>query len=167
MKKSYSELLLDPRWQKKRLNIMQRDQFACNFCGNTKNTLHVHHLQYTDSPWDIDDKYLVTLCDECHNKIHSYGYFEIISQGCLNPVDFVCIDPFLIISALCYLENHKGCWTIQFRDKSNPYQAIKIIHMLYDFIKSCDNSIKIRIEWGDANYSDVEIYDFLSKINRD
>ena len=70
--KNYSELLKDPRWQKKRLEIMQRDNFACALCLDTKSTLHVHHKKYIkgNMPWAYEDKYLITLCDKCHQKQH-------------------------------------------------------------------------------------------------
>jgi 5-methylcytosine-specific restriction endonuclease McrA len=35
MKKTYSELLKSPKWQKKRLEIMSRDKFTCKKCGDT------------------------------------------------------------------------------------------------------------------------------------
>ena len=38
-KKTYTELLKDPRWQKKRLEIYERDNFTCNQCKNTKKTV--------------------------------------------------------------------------------------------------------------------------------
>jgi hypothetical protein len=65
---NYKELLKDPRWQRKRLEILQRDDFTCRQCGSKENTLHVHHHYYTKgkSPWDYDNRVLVTLCDECH-----------------------------------------------------------------------------------------------------
>ncbi len=40
----YSEKLKDPRWQKKRLEIFQRDEFHCQQCGDGENTLCVHYL---------------------------------------------------------------------------------------------------------------------------
>lgn len=38
-----------------------------------KETLEVHHTKYTQSgfPWDIDDKFLITLCHSCHMKEHN------------------------------------------------------------------------------------------------
>lgn len=45
-KEIYSEKLKDPRWQKKRLEILNRDEFACRFCGDNKSTLNVHHISY-------------------------------------------------------------------------------------------------------------------------
>lgn len=74
-KHPYSELLKDPRWQKKRLKILERDNFTCQFCESTKNELHVHHIKYSGKPWDIEDKYLKTLCKECHESI-------TLSNGC-------------------------------------------------------------------------------------
>lgn len=64
---------LDPRWQKKRLQIMQRDNFTCQVCGATDRTLHVHHIYYTkwaEGPWDYFDEALITLCNECHELEH-------------------------------------------------------------------------------------------------
>jgi hypothetical protein len=68
MKKSYSEMLKDPRWQKRRLEILNRDKWSCQICGDDKKTLHVHHRRYLSGrePWDIPDELLVTLCFECH-----------------------------------------------------------------------------------------------------
>lgn len=63
---TYSEKLKDPRWQKKRLEIFQRDSFKCTLCGDDKTTLHVHHLDYDGDPWDIDNQYLITHCQHCH-----------------------------------------------------------------------------------------------------
>lgn len=66
--KTYSEKLRDPRWQKKRLEILDRDNWTCQNCGDEKSTLHVHHLDYEKGlePWDYEDEYLQTLCETCH-----------------------------------------------------------------------------------------------------
>lgn len=65
---SYSEKLKDPRWQKKRLEILERDGWKCLECGNTTETLHVHHLFYepNEPPWATPDYGLRTLCESCH-----------------------------------------------------------------------------------------------------
>ena len=69
--KAYAEKLKDPRWQKKRLEVLSRDDWACVHCGETRLTLHVHHLKYTKGePWDISSEYLETLCKDCHNLTH-------------------------------------------------------------------------------------------------
>lgn len=45
---------------------MQRDDFSCRHCFSDSKTLNVHHIKYGPTPWDIDDKYLITLCEDCH-----------------------------------------------------------------------------------------------------
>ena len=69
----YSELLKDPRWQKKRLEILDRDGFKCACCGDDKETLHVHHKFYEKGlkPWEYKSPSLVTLCSSCHSLEHS------------------------------------------------------------------------------------------------
>lgn len=71
--KNYSEKLKDPRWQKKRLEIFQRDKFTCQSlgCGSTEKTLHIHHLIYQKGlePWEYNEKFLLTLCEDCHADI--------------------------------------------------------------------------------------------------
>lgn len=65
---TYKEKLLDPRWQKKRLEILQRDNFTCQLCKSKEKTLHVHHKKYISnmSPWEYNNDLLSTLCFECH-----------------------------------------------------------------------------------------------------
>lgn len=67
---TYAEKLKDPRWQKKRLEIMQRDQWTCRLCGSTTETLNVHHVYYEKGfdVWQYPDFALLTLCEECHQK---------------------------------------------------------------------------------------------------
>lgn len=67
---TYAEKLKDPRWQKKRLLIMQRDNFTCRFCGDNESTLNVHHLSYSANPWDTPDDELITICEDCHQYEH-------------------------------------------------------------------------------------------------
>jgi len=68
---TYSEKLKDPRWQKKRLKVMERDGFRCFDCGDESKTLHVHHCTYQGgNPWDTSDEFLLTVCKDCHDKRH-------------------------------------------------------------------------------------------------
>ncbi len=69
---SYWQKLRDPRWQKRRLEIMDRDGFSCRMCGNDRDTLNVHHLAYQrdGEPWETHDDLLVTLCESCHEEFH-------------------------------------------------------------------------------------------------
>ena len=69
---TYAEKLKHPLWQRKRLEILNRDGFKCRCCGNGEKTLHVHHLKYSRgrAPWDCPDASLVTLCEVCHEVEH-------------------------------------------------------------------------------------------------
>ena len=70
MKKPYIELLRDPRWQQKRLRIMEADHWQCRVCESKTETLNVHHLYYQQGhdPWDYEDYMLITMCESCHRK---------------------------------------------------------------------------------------------------
>ena len=69
---TYSEKLRDPRWQKMRLQIMERDKFTCQKCRSTTKTLNVHHTEYRAGcePWGYPQGLLVTLCEDCHKGEH-------------------------------------------------------------------------------------------------
>src|SRR4051794_39632649 len=70
MKTNYSELLRDPRWQKKRLEILSRDEFTCQSCFDSESTLNVHHCYYErgNDPWEYPNTALLTLCESCHER---------------------------------------------------------------------------------------------------
>lgn len=62
----YSEKLKDPRWQKKRLEILERDKWTCQFCDDTETELQIHHLKYFGEPWEAPPTDLITVCKCCH-----------------------------------------------------------------------------------------------------
>jgi hypothetical protein len=108
----YSEQLRDPRWQRKRLEIMHRDDWRCRKCDNHQEMLTVHHHFYLAGrePWDYHESLLVTLCDSCHNAHHerrrihvynakadSYYLSERILFGVLSDTDMIRAK---VISAL-------------------------------------------------------------------
>lgn len=69
---SFSAQYKDPRWQKKRLEILERDNFTCRDCGDTESKLNVHHLYYSPDKkvWEYDNITYLTLCDDCHKSEH-------------------------------------------------------------------------------------------------
>lgn len=85
---TYSEKLKDPRWQKKRLEIMQRDKFCCKKCGDAETTLHVHHKEYHAGlrPWDYENKNYITLCEHCHTEV------ELLKKNGVECIDNVSIN---------------------------------------------------------------------------
>ena len=69
----YKEQIKSPKWQRRRLEILQRDDFTCQICGSQDKTLHVHHTTYEKGKmiWDYPDEMLLTLCEECHEYEHA------------------------------------------------------------------------------------------------
>jgi hypothetical protein len=43
---TYSEKLKDPRWQRKRLEVMDLAGWRCAYCASKSHTLAVHHMRY-------------------------------------------------------------------------------------------------------------------------
>lgn len=71
---SYSEKLRNPLWQKKRLDILNRDNFTCQVCSDTETELHIHHKEYINGrkPWEYEDDNFQTLCKHCHVITETY-----------------------------------------------------------------------------------------------
>jgi hypothetical protein len=83
---TYLDRLKDPRWQKKRLEVLNRDNFTCRLCKDKETTLHVHHMVYSKSgnPWDVHNDNLLTLCSDCHEEIEYL--LKILPSGKLTMV---------------------------------------------------------------------------------
>ena len=69
---TYSDLLRDPRWQRKRLEVLNFADWHCERCGDGDSTLHVHHKRYVKgrAPWEYDIQELAVLCAACHDCEH-------------------------------------------------------------------------------------------------
>ena len=84
--KTYREKLLDPRWQKKRLERLDASGWACDSCEDKKTTLHVHHRRYIKGrePWEYSLSELMTLCKTCHEDYHKERELldAVIAQAC-------------------------------------------------------------------------------------
>ena len=100
---TYKQQLKSPMWQKKRLEIMQRDNFTCHRCSSKDKTLNVHHVTYSKNKkaWEYLDNNYVTFCEDCHKLEHQVNeYFN---------VDFIrftdkCITENNLISSHEYLQ---------------------------------------------------------------
>lgn len=70
---TYSEQLRDPRWQRKRLELLEAAGWMCNQCFSGEKELHVHHYWYEPrtAPWDYPDDCYGVLCDPCHKDWHT------------------------------------------------------------------------------------------------
>ena len=69
---TYKEQLLHPRWQRRRLEILQRADWKCEKCREEDKTLHVHHKIYRKGAmaWEYEDDELIALCKDCHESEH-------------------------------------------------------------------------------------------------
>lgn len=58
-----------PLWQKKRLEILEREHFTCEMCGSDDDPLHIHHVYYERGlkPWEYPDNCYRCLCKDCHD----------------------------------------------------------------------------------------------------
>jgi hypothetical protein len=88
-----NKLTANPGWQKRRLEIMQRDNWTCQRCYNTEEQLEVHHLVYRGKTkyQDYLDCELITLCRSCHqretdnlDKAIQYFNYQIRTSGMLS-----------------------------------------------------------------------------------
>ena len=64
----YSNYLKTDNWKRIRKLVLERDQYLCQGC-RTKKAVHVHHTTY-DFLGDELLFQLISLCVDCHQKIH-------------------------------------------------------------------------------------------------
>ena len=84
--KTYWEKLKDPRWQKLRLETMQKANFTCEVCNDKDNPLNVHHREYfkDHNPWEYHYFQLSVLCESCHEKHHDdFNLLKFVSSHAL------------------------------------------------------------------------------------
>lgn len=67
---SYKQQLLDPRWQRRRLEFCQLKNWRCEDCDSTIKTLEVHHCIYLRGTmlWNYPDHLLRLCCCDCHEE---------------------------------------------------------------------------------------------------
>lgn len=101
---AYLRKLQDPRWQRKRLEVMQYADFRCQICGAKNRMLHCHHSYYErgKNPWDYPDGAIICICSDCHRLIHGRG-------GDSEPIGFTALadkprlQPILRLLALVFV----------------------------------------------------------------
>jgi predicted restriction endonuclease len=63
----------DPEtWEVIRQATLQRDGYRCRICGEQDTTLQVHHLLELSRGGRTEASNLLTLCKDCHTKIHPW-----------------------------------------------------------------------------------------------
>ena len=70
--KNYRETLRDPRWQRRRLDVLNAANWRCQDAGclKTDAPLEVHHCYYIygTKPWDYPPDAFLALCEGCHER---------------------------------------------------------------------------------------------------
>ncbi len=64
-------------WSKAREVVKTRDAYMCQLClldGIGKEAQLVHHIEELKESWErrLDPANLISLCDSCHKKVHSW-----------------------------------------------------------------------------------------------
>lgn len=62
-----SEKFRDPRWHKRRHEILLRDNFKCQCCFDPEKPVRVRVVIFANGidPWNLDESGTQTICDEC------------------------------------------------------------------------------------------------------
>lgn len=68
-KERYEIYLQSDTWKEVRQRRLELDNYQCVCCCGTEN-LRVHHMTYARVGGNEYDYDLITLCDDCHRKLH-------------------------------------------------------------------------------------------------
>lgn len=120
---NYSNKLKDPRWQKKRLQILERDSFTCVVCSDKSTELHVHHSKYSGDPWEADDEFLDTVCAHCHSMIHWFGNENDISKMRSKSIKVLHSDQ----TSILILIGTKGTAIFSIKESDNSVELISVL----------------------------------------
>ena len=107
----YNQLIKLPEWQRKRFEVLERDNWTCTKCNKGIDELYslgyifnVHHIKYIYNykPWDYDNELLITLCSGCHKIEHGYDlnneylnvYWQKKRLELMNRDNFTCVECF-------------------------------------------------------------------------
>lgn len=157
-KSDYSKKLLDPRWQRLRLEALNKADFTCEICMDNKSTLHVHHKEYIKGrePWEYDVSQLACICEWCHEDIHS------TSDGLKNACSYINLDgpcdrnffEFLILGAI----------NLPIKEDSHNYhkriyEAGKYIYFIVDHLEL------LTVKYQDG--SEMKLIDVYSSLKAD
>lgn len=116
-----------PKWQKKRLEIMQRDKYTCQCCGEKEKMLNVHHKEYISGKkvWEYENDNFITLCENCHERRHTLikritKHLHNITDNNLESIDFI-LEHIVVDDDNKFLDN------LAFACNGNFIDSIKIL----------------------------------------
>lgn len=70
---TYQQQIKHPDWQRKRLEVLEINDYQCQMCAAKDQTLHVHHPYYRRGAmiWEYETVDLMCLCHKCHKETHA------------------------------------------------------------------------------------------------
>lgn len=159
-KSEYSELLRDPRWQRLRLQVFERDKWTCQKCGETTRTLAVHHKWYTrdKKPWEYDLDALVTVCEDCHQEEYKLRpaqesflleSFRIANIWAADVYEFAC----------AVIEARINCSSVHLPESAKQFDAFHIVLAAFSWClhpKSGEAGHEAQQKLVDAFFADFE-----------
>ena len=57
-------------YSSRRSAVLCRDNYTCQCCGKKNCRLEVHHIKFKSNGGTDDEENLITLCEDCHKKVH-------------------------------------------------------------------------------------------------
>lgn len=125
---NYAEQLKSPMWQKKRLKILQRDNFTCLLCSDTETELHIHHKEYKSGkkPWEYEDSNFQTFCKYCHCIVECFKEYKL--TPIISNKYFMDKCNIWVISTILNSQKHGLILAINYySDESNTQELITTI----------------------------------------
>lgn len=134
----------DPRWQRRRLQVMESVGFQCENCGSKDTTLNVHHKRYRgdQKPWEYEDWELACYCEKCHKKWHdSMESLKDTIALSFNPgelFEFQRIAAMIEFTPFCTTDLYAVTETVGIsemslnEDKKNVQDATKYVNVLIE-----------------------------------
>ena len=109
----YIQKLQHPKWQKCRLETLERSEFRCSHCGSEDKQLHIHHGYYAKGkePWEADPAHLHVYCSDCHQAAEDLKREVLSAIGKLNVNKMKVVGKFVKeLEALCKKPERPKDW---------------------------------------------------------
>ena len=111
---TYAEQIKSPKWQKRRLEVLGKNNFTCQLCGQDEKELNVHHVNYDSKRkiWEYDDHELLVLCKSCHEDWHhnTAKLLQMLADVFthINGFDFNDLDTFIRLLVLSEYDERRS-----------------------------------------------------------
>lgn len=144
---TYKEKLEHPSWQRKRLQILERDDYTCQLCGDKETLLHVHHLKYIGDPIQAPNKHLITYCKHCHYAVEA---LKDVRQGVVvNKIIKKFRNNDILLSIIMMVEEDKDYSVFFMRYNSGDKSYDSVLCLRLNFLEELlEEKNKIQIQHG-------------------